>query len=295
MNKQTILVAAMAVLLAVATVTQAEWSHPDEHLYGVTWEGDLYEIDMDTGDYVLLGYLDRGPGAVNDIGINSMATGPDGTIYVNYKLNESAVLAEVDVAAATLSNAWDMGIPAARAMAIDEAGSVYTINRDITTENFFYASDLATQMVTPLPSLTPADPNMGGRIGVQGLAFDPDGVLHGWELSGIDATYGGEGLGLTIVDQWMGVVADINPSIDGGLPIELTGLQTIEFTADGQLYGAARDGFYRINASTGALIPINTAEDYPDFRGLAYVPEPMTISVMVLGAVALLKRRHARA
>lgn len=116
-----------------------------------------------------------------------------------------------------------------------------------------------------------------GFNSIQALAVN-GGALYGWDIFA----------GLISINSGSGIGTDVNGQVGG------TGdIQGMDFDSSGNLLGA-RESFYSINTSTGVFTLVGSG-GYADVRGLAsgVVPEPATVTALILGGAMLLLRRRS--
>jgi len=205
--------------------------------------------------------------------LNSAATGLDGSIYsIGYALGASTrdlvridpvtgqgtAVAPIDPCSGCPTEIGSLAIHPTNGTAVGSwAGRRYDI-------------DLISGALSELAPLS-------GASRMQGMTYSPDGVLWGWDLD----------LGLVQISA-TGLVSDVNPLVDADASI-----QSIEFH-EGALYGAHQN-FFRIDTTTGESTDLGWL-GFVDMRGLAYVPEPssLTLWLVALG-LALVRERRASA
>lgn len=161
-------------------------------------------------------------------------------------------------------------------MALSPGGLLYLTSKDAGGGGIqtLYTLNLTTGVRTTVNWL------VGCSATTQGLAFSPSGALYGIKPSYEEGS-------------WKTLLFTVNPSngYTSRVGVTTAGVnQAIAFTPTGELYAIGQDVFGRLNPSTGALIGSLTYFS-GDWRGLAYVPEPTTVSLLGFGGLALLRRR----
>ncbi len=234
-------------------------------IYGVSWTGDFYAVDETDGSGTRIG-------PTGFLNLNAMVSDAAGKLY-SYRGTLVTVdpLSGIGTAGPRVTPTLDF-----RGMAFSPDGTLFATDSGGggRVPDDLYTIDVATGVATRIGST--------GMPGVQGLAFDPAGKLYGWETgSGT-----GIGLGLIAIDPQTGAATDVNPAV-GGRAFDV---QTIEFAADGTLFGAVNQ-LFTIDVTTGALTPIGSG-GYSDLRGVAFVPEPGAIALLAVGGMVLLWRRR---
>jgi hypothetical protein len=257
--------------------------------YGVNFNGELFRIDEDTPQPVgtSLGYL-------GIYGLNAMASDPSGRLFAIGPRAEgfdTAALYEIDPVAVSAQRLLEFhfasdssGLSNANvaAMAFAPDGKLYFTN---------HIPALGGDTRPIISDLYVADLDSGDfeRIGstgfgqIQGLAFGPDSILYGFDEGTGHEPRNGVGVGLVAIDLETGAATDLDPLVDGFA----SQIQTIEFDALGNLYGA-RDVLYRLDPGSGAILSGQTIAQFADIRGMAFaVPEPSTLSLVCAGMLAL--------
>ena len=213
--------------------------------------------------------------------MQALAWSPDGALYAGrcrsgggpnqlYTLNPWTGAAEYVY---DLSLPGDTGI---RGMAISAQNQAYILAASDFDSQLLCRVDLGTGELLGSVALA------GEYNYAQGLAFGPNGTLYGV------AAVGGAGLyTLTTIDP------DGQTHIVGQHPQTVNVSQSIAFTPDGRLFGLGQEGsvpnFSELDPADGSLIgPAYTISG--DLRGLEYVPEPGTLSLLLLGALGLRRR-----
>jgi WD40 repeat protein len=205
--------------------------------------------------------------------LNSLARDPGGTLF-SVAGNNQLVTINPNSGAGTGGPL--LSVVDVRALAFSPAGQLFAIQDGGTgASDRLFTIDTNTGTGTLIGAMRYA--------GVQGLEFFSDGTLYGWEVgSGT-----GSGAGLIRIDPSTGAATDIDPFTDGSSQI-----QSLAFGEGTALYGAG-DGLYAIDILNGAAILIGQRQ-FADIRGIAVVPEPAVMTLLVSGmlAAAMVFRRR---
>jgi hypothetical protein len=232
-------------------------------LVGVSWEGDFFRIDNNTGFGTF----------VADTGfehLNSMAIDASGKIYSStdyYLGTHHLITIDPLTGLGTAGPAVSLDV---RSMAFSPQGTLYAIHGPTGSNSILYTINKVTGASTLV-----GDTGVGG---IQGLEFSPTGVLYGYAVG-----YGsGIGAGLITIDPMSGIAHDVNPNVSGNAD----DIQTLAFGSDGKLYGA-REKLFTLNVSTGVQSLVGGIGNY-DIRGIGcIVPEPSTLIMLGMGAFSL--------
>ncbi len=247
-----------AILLASTGLVQAE-----PLLCGVSLYGDFTHIDPVIGQV---------PPTRNDLpaSLQALAWSPGGTLYAG----RSGDLYTVDPWTGHITHYLSITSDV-RGMAFSPSGALYVTAGDVPQE--LRIINLTDGTYTSVGQLT------GGEQSAQGMAFAQDGTLYGvsphahiigtYTLSTIDL----DDAEMHVVGTY--TTANIN--------------QSITFTPDGHLYALGESQFAELDPTNGAIISpiIGLVGDY---RGLAYVPEPATLGLLLAGGLALLNTRRLK-
>ena len=261
------------LLLCVGVVPLTHASAAD--LIGVAYNGvartiDTFRINPQTGNGSAIG--PSGVALLNDL-----ARSPDGTIWTAglvYGDLQHHWLIRIDPftgagAPGPMLNYGGVDAESADALAFSPAGQLFAVSLN----DYLFRINLSTGAGTLVGRIGVA----GSPIGVQAIAFAPNGTLYGW---------GVERYGLVTIDPQTAAFTDVSASYGGGGFI-----QGMTFGEDGVLYGA-RDVLYRINTSTGAATQIGAGDGFQDVRGIAVIPEPSLMALAPLALAALRFRRR---
>jgi len=245
------------------------------YFVGISWQARLYHIDPHTGKGSFV--ADTGLSEVD-----SMARDPSGVIYTSSggTYATSGALHTINPATGQVLTTVSLPIKDIRGLAFDLSGRLYALNLDTYHaggRNELFIVDTTSGDATSLGKL-----NVNG---VQGLTFGPDGTLYGWEVNALGN--GVLGYGLVTIDLHTLICADVDPAWNGH-----TEILTLDFDGDGILYGC-RDFLYTVDPSTGDRTMVG-AGGFEDIRGMAYIPEPATLSLLALGGLVLIRRRSRK-
>ena len=222
------------------------------------YSGRLYSIDTSPPSASAIG-------TVGYRDLNSLAASPDGFLYsvgrpaavsqlprelirIDPQTGVGTSLAPIGPGVSTPGN---QEIPA---LAVHpSSGVIYGING-----GYLVTIDPATGLMHGV--------GYTGFAFIQGLTFSNDATLYGWDVQ----------VGLVQIALGTGGGFDVNPSVGGSADI-----QTIEFGPHGVLYGA-RDALFTIDATTGVTTLVGAVGNR-DLRGLAYLPEPKILTLLLAG------------
>jgi hypothetical protein len=255
------LVALMVIGLAISPVTAAS-------LYGVASYGSfgtqsLYEIDTMTGVATLVG--DTGVEQFNGIAYDAIA----GSLY-GYTTDAETYVLSLGTGAATLI-ADAPGIVPEGDLAFDNSGMLFTTNGgDLAT------LDLGTATLTAVGDM--------GLVAddVSGLAFAATGAIWGYAKNG---TF--EDSLLTIapdtgVASEIGTLGIFSDAAVGGLDVD---------PDSGVLYLSDGASLYTVDGGTADATLVGD-HGLGGMSGIAFVPEPASIGLLVIGAALGLRRRR---
>lgn len=252
------------VVIVVMVILARTAPAVDTFGYSVQSDGDdnLYRINLNTGDATPIG-----PVGHDDLEGLSFQPGTGVLFGGNNWLDEVLVTINTTTGAATTVGELFLG-----------QGDV------ITNLGLGFCNDGSLWMATMWPGdFYSVDPTTGlaTSIGPQGIDVTGlacwDGVMYG--LGGDHAD------NLVTIDLSTGAATNVGPLVNVSL---FQG--GIAFAPDGTLWGIEEEGtIFTINPSTGYATVVATTLD--DFESLAIVPEPATVSLLGLGALALLRRR----
>lgn len=253
MNRRNVV---MMSLIAGAAVASQALAGSD--IVAVSWTGNVYAIDANTGVGSLLGSSGFSQ-------FNAMAKAPDGTLYASSGLATTAIIRiDPNTGAGTL--VVNSNLASCRGMAFANNGRLYAIEDAGPTNDGLYSIDLGTGNKTFIGAT--------GFPGMQGLAVDPTtGRMYGWDVG----SGSGIGAGLVAIDINTGAGVDVDPNTPGSG----NEVQGLGFDNAGRLYGS-RDSLYAISLSTGATTFIGTG-GYSDTRGMEFLGGGTSYSLRVSG------------
>jgi hypothetical protein len=271
MHRTPLALFSLSLALAITFPTSVR----GEHFIGVSWDGEVYRIDKNFDDAVLL--------QQTEWHFNSLAQAKDGRLFATSSTNVGPIftdqLIQLDAVTGAVISVVDIkkpGPPIHRryvsAMAFDLDGVLY-------------ATYLHQPDSTYYEELITVDPDSGiaevkGRIlrHITGMGFDSFGNLYG---SSLGVTFRSR---LVSIDVELLTVKDLD--VD---PFDAD-VHSIAISPEGRLFAAGRRQF-SVDLKTGENL---IAGELPiDLRGLAFVvPEPMTASLALLCLVSLAVRRR---
>ncbi|MCX5888513.1 MAG: hypothetical protein NTY36_03575 [Deltaproteobacteria bacterium] len=221
---------------------------PDVTLIGVSWDytnSPVVGINQATGT----GYT-IGPSGYSRL--NSLAKDKNGLLYSVSSGQLITINPNTGQGTPIAALSFPTYPPDVRGLAFSPTGVLYAINcrpGSGLPPHDLYTIDPTTGAGT---YIGPNDHD-GLTFGIQDIAFSPDGILYGWDVT----------KGLVTIDTATGY-ATANPGWVGTADI-----QGIAFAPDGTLYGAG-NGLYKINTTTGAYTLVGSG-GYTDVRGIAFV------------------------
>ena len=305
-------IASLFVLLAATPAVWAQTEQPEVDLYGVEGDtGRLYHITTDSGGSLLLEL-------VADTGIPDLA----GLEYANghlfaFTAGFDPLLYEFALDGTVVGfAALDANLAGEGALTLGPGGMAYGINASpfsYAPKLFSFAFPGANPAATPLSTI-PVDTvdvdaaGVGGALDINGLAWlDGHGATGGTLLALDRVTNALIGIDPETGDTW--TVKDI-PSTNvvggvGGMALAQDG--KVFFSTSGprglnpgsnELWWYDPESYYlgRVDGfptSGGSTLNGGPTISGVGISGLAVVPEPATLSLLLLGGLALLRRRRA--
>lgn len=252
-----------AVLRSIFVATlMLGFSQAQAGLIGVSFGGGLYSIDQTNGATTFIG-------STGFSALNALAADSGGTIYSTSGSNLLSIntTTGAGTSVATISGLGEG--TSIRGLAFSSSNVLYAINNggspgSTSVDDKLYTINTTTGAATLLGSVT-------GFKGVQGLDFNSSDSLFAWDIS----------KGLLSLNSSTAAGVDVNTSVGGGDP------QSIAFAADDSLFGV-RNQLNSINVTTGALTFLgNTGLDIRGIEFIADVPEPATLTLLLLGLMGM--------
>lgn len=270
------------IVILAFHLTWTPWSASADALWGTRvgivsiLEPQLYDIDTGTG---AAGLVNSFPSEFTQV--TAMAYDPiSGNLYGISRITDSLII--IDPADASISVVGDLGIDAVA------GGLAY----DVNSQTMYYAHIPSTLDETSLYSINTST----GAATLIGLAGDPL-TLNGLTFDPNSNTlYGSSGA--------TGQLYTLNTSTGEATAVGALGIP--DFGDHGLAYDAVNDILYisdavnnpslwTVNTSTGAASEVGTLGQ--PISALAYenpipVPEPVSLTLILLGGAVLLRRRH---
>lgn len=275
---------AWVVVLLAAGVVRA-----DVACYGVTWTGNLYQIDPSTAQATLVG-------ATGFNRFNSLAVNSSGTLYGvrgDFGAAPELIRLNPQTGAGTLMASIDLGMttPTITALAFSPDDILYAVQGYGTDS--LWTVDAGTGQASKVGDI--------GSYGFMGADFESGGSLYAWDIG--TTGYPADGDGLFTINPSTAVATDVHPSGPGGYG------QTLAFAPNGTLYLCG--GTSNVYGSPFALRTVNTVtgattligQTVTGIRGLAFldsspdVPEPFSLTFLgtgMLGVLGFVARRKMR-
>ncbi len=256
----------MRNLLFSATLALCATGTASAELFGVASfapfaSQSLYRIDPATGAATVIG--NTGLDEINDIAWSQA----DATLYA-YTSRADLYRIDITTGAATLIAARTDTVPEG-SLTVSPAGMLFS-----TDGLELVRVDPLTAALTTVGAIGP------DALDISGLAFGPGQTLYGYDKNGTGDDY------LVTLDRTTGLATRVGQTgtTDAG---NVGGLTYDPTTA--LLYLTDGSRLYTVNTITGAATPIG-AHGVGGMSGLAYVPEPTTLMLLVVVA-GLIRRR----
>ncbi len=226
-----------STILALVVIAGGPAGSAAQDMFAVSWTGLTYSLDSATGAGALVG-----PTGFSMI--NSMTIDASGTVYAATKqhivtLDKSTGTA-VPIATMTLD---------VRGMAIDANGLIHLVVDG--SPDVLWTFDPATLALTMIGGIH--------FLGIQALAFAPNGTLYAWDVGGGS----GKGDGLLTIHPGTGAGTDVNPGV--GSDASVANIQFLSVRSDGTIFGGCNE-LYTIDATAGTTTLIGSG-GYADLRG----------------------------
>lgn len=252
------------------------------NLLGVSWEGNTYLIDSQTGEYQ---YLSSIPYNLNDL-----ARSPDGKFFSIGSVSANsttAPLIQIDPTTGnhsivghisglpTISHGLGTYCPEVVGMAFASDGGLFVTTYGSTT---LFRVDMSTLSASAVGDMN--------RSATLALAFSNDGQLYG------NAYY----RGLIQINTQNADTIEVNPDQSAQDPASAQ-VPALTFLSDGQLLGISDSPLYSpysyllsLDIATGYGSDPRPMSGLPDIRGIAELPEPASLMLLMLGGLAVLPR-----
>ncbi|HNQ24418.1 MAG TPA: PEP-CTERM sorting domain-containing protein, partial [Phycisphaerae bacterium] len=264
----------VAGLLALVVVAGAPGARADM-LIGASWDGTIYNIDPTTG-------LATDARTTHNTGLAGIALSPCGELYGYWIGGTGApgVLGVIDIPTGTVGFIGSLPSPGGWSegdLTVDRAtGTLYLVPQTGALSTLLYIVDPNTAGMTLVGEVPIEDADLSA------LVFDAAGDLLALDtahdtLVRLDPGTAGV-LAITPLSSPLDAKAGMTVAPDGTL-----------YVADGGNAGAY--ALYTLDAQTGALDPVGFTGIPNGCSGLAPVPEPGTLALLVLGTGIVAMRR----
>ena len=263
-------------ILAVACLTIAAASTAQANLVAIERDtGNLFQVSTADASLTLLGNT-----GVADLGALDYAS--DGYLY-GLTSGLSAALYRIDPADANATLVGSVGSYMFEGgLAITPEGFAYAVNGGDTGDALVYTIDLATGAGTEVGPL-------GDRRDVNGLGLRDDGMLIGLDR------VGNELIAIDPVTRSTTEIASVDPLIGmiGGMAL---GEGYAYFATGGpDSHTPGSNELYEFDPYTGTHTLIGNFNGTvlgQGISGIAVIPEPASMALLVLGSLSLLRRRR---
>jgi hypothetical protein len=198
-----------------------------QDVIGVGWSGEVYEIDLATGNSSVLGNSGYSK-------LNAMAKASDGTMYA---MSDSDLLT-IDPVTGLATYIATTSLNSVRGLAFDSAGTLYAAENPNATaidEDILYTIDVGTGATNYIGAT--------GFFGIQGMSFSGN-VLYAFDIG----NGAGIGDGLITIDPATAVSTDVNPGVGGSG----SDSQCLFSDNSGNLY-CANSRLFSVDKTTGVV------------------------------------------
>lgn len=188
---RTLVMKTLSIFLSVAALATPGVA---QDVVGVGWSGDVYEIDLATGNSSVLGYSGYSK-------LNAMAKAPDGTMYA---MSDGDLLS-IDPVTGLATYVATTSLNSVRGLAFDSSGTLFAAENPNATaidEDILYTIDVGTGATNYIGAT--------GFYGIQGMSFSGN-VLYAFDIG----NGSGFGDGLITIDPATAVATDVNAAVGG--------------------------------------------------------------------------------
>ncbi|MFI4897619.1 MAG: TolB family protein [Phycisphaerales bacterium JB059] len=268
-----------------SVMSASAWAGPELFIRGLTWDGRVVDIDLDTGHATQIA---AGAG----FRANSLTMAPDGSLmFINRDNGQTLSTLSADGTSIVESRTLDRSIDV-RALAWDGNGDMVAFGPHPTEFGAgVWSIDSATLGVSGPIRVTRGDTTP--YSGFQSAEYAPDGTLYAWS-SNSSAQFAD---GLVTIDPETGVGTDVSPAFNNGAVF-----QSIAFAPDGRLFAVTANTLSSSGVDSYSLFEIDPllgtfevigafGEDF-DVRGIAVIPAPGGVGVLALALVGVRRRRR---
>jgi hypothetical protein len=231
---------------------------PTPKIVGVTWNGELYEIDLESKESSLIGNTQFGR-------LNSLTHDSQGNLLTIANVNSSVgEVIRIDPNTGigeiykTFNNDFDGKKASIRGLTALGDNNLYAIHNtsgnDFIGDDALYHINLTTGNTRKIADL--------GYSGLQSLALSSDGILYSFSSASQNI------VSINIVN---GETTEIPTT---GVPSQPANIQGLTFTPDGELLAVFqlgtgnRTGWYQVDVNSGEITPMQIEENI-EFRGIA--------------------------
>jgi hypothetical protein len=235
---------------------------PTLKLVGVTWDGELYEVDLESNESRLIGSTQFNK-------LNSLAHDSQGNLLTIANVNSSVgEVIRIDPSTGvgevykTFDNDFGGKKASIRGLTALGDNNLYAIHNtsgnDFIGNDALYRISLTTGQARKVADL--------GYSGLQSLALSSDGILY---------SFSRESQNIVSINIGNGETTEIPTT---GVPSQPANIQGLTFTPDGELLAVFqlgtgdRTGWYRVDVNSGEITPMQIEESI-EFRGVAALKE----------------------